>query len=77
MAHFKRLNEKPMVKLILEHLKNGKSITSIEANALWRCRSLSRRICDIEKLGYKVARDNREDVTGQTYTRYSLVADPS
>lgn len=72
MPYFQCVNKKSMVKLILEHLQKGKSITPIEASAQWRCRSLSRRICDIEKLGYKIKRDTREDSTGQVYTRYSL-----
>lgn len=73
MSRFKRVNKKSMVQLLIEHLKSGKSITAIEASALWRCRSLSRRICDIEERGYTINREEREDSTGQNYTRYSLV----
>lgn len=66
------LNKKPMVELLAAHLKSGKSITAIEANALWRCRSLSRRICDLKDAGYKIQRQLRRDTTGQRYARYFL-----
>lgn len=46
------------------------SITAIEASAMYRIRSLSRRINDLEEDGYRFSREPRRDERGQRYTRY-------
>lgn len=70
---FKPLNKKSMTALILDHLKKGKTITAVEAAALWRVRSLTRRISDIRAKGHVILAEEQKDTTGQKYVRYSLV----
>lgn len=62
----------PMTLSIFNHLKAVGSITQVEAQALYRCRSLSRRITDIKQAGYSVRREMRKDHTGQRYARYFM-----
>jgi hypothetical protein len=56
--------------LLLNHFKVRDSITNIEAQAVFRMRSLSRRVCDLKSRGYKFRKDMRTDATGQRYVRY-------
>lgn len=72
MSNFKTVNDKPMKTLILDHLLDGRSITNVEAQALWRCRALPKRINELRTEGYPVVRERRTDSTGQSYVRYSL-----
>lgn len=46
------------------------SITGIEASALFKIRSLSRRINDLEAKGFSFTRLHKVDTTGQRYVRY-------
>ena len=57
---------------ILAHLKQVGSISFVEANDLYRCRSLTRRIADLREAGYDIVSEWRTDTLGQRYTRYSL-----
>lgn len=57
---------------ILAHLKQVGSISFVEANDLYRCRSLTRRIADLREAGYDIISEWRTDTLGQRYTRYSL-----
>lgn len=66
----KTLNKLDMNTLIFKHLFDKGSITSVEAQALYRCRSLSRRICDLKSEGFLIDTEMRVDVTGQRYARY-------
>jgi hypothetical protein len=68
----KTLNKLPMSAMILRHLEDKGSITSVEAQALYRCRSLSRRITDIKSWGFPVSSVLKSDATGQRYARYYL-----
>ena len=68
----KTLNKLPMSAMILRHLEDKGSITSIEAQALYRCRSLSRRISDIKSWGFPITSVLKSDATGQRYARYFL-----
>jgi hypothetical protein len=72
VSNFKRINEKPMHELVLEHLKSGKSITNVEAQALWRCRALPKRINELRAAGHSILAERRTDSTGQHYVRYSM-----
>lgn len=72
MSNFKTINDKPMKTLILDHLLEGNSISNVEAQALWRCRALPKRINEIAKDGYPILRERRSDSTGQSYVRYSI-----
>lgn len=63
----------PQALLIYKHLKASGSISNVEAQAIYRCRALPRRISDIEqKLGVRITREMKSDVTGQRYVRYYL-----
>lgn len=74
MSNFKLVNQKPMRELLKEHLLSGRSITNIEAQALWRCRALPKRINELRASGMKISSERRTDSTGQSYVRYVLAA---
>jgi len=63
----------PQAQTILRHLQSVGSITNVEANAVHRVRSLSRRITEIRGAGHTINKLRRRDCTGQIYVRYSLV----
>jgi len=66
------INDKPMGELLLLHLQSGKSITNVEAQALWRCRALPKRISELRGQGHDIKAEWRKDSTGQSYVRYTL-----
>jgi hypothetical protein len=68
----KTINKLPMSAMILRHLEDKGSITNVEAQALYRCRSLSRRVCDIKAWGFPIKSHMKKDATGQRYVRYTL-----
>lgn len=57
---------------ILQHLKRVGSISWVEANDLYRVRSLTRRIADLREMGHDILSEWRKDTLGQRYVRYSL-----
>lgn len=65
--------QKPHTDHLLEHFRVHPSISALEAGAIYRIRSLSRRINDLEGLGYSFAREKRRDPTGQRYVRYHFL----
>lgn len=67
---FRPVMQKPQTDWLLEHFKRNPSISGLEAAAMFRIRSLPRRILDLEKQGHRFARETRFDTTGQRYTRY-------
>lgn len=68
----KTVNTKRMVDLILDHLLTKGSITNVEAQALYRCRALPRRIADLKADGIPIKSVLKKDATGQRYARYVL-----
>jgi hypothetical protein len=66
------INKLNMSQMILKHLESKGSITAVEAQALYRCRSLSRRITDIKQWGFPVSSVLKKDATDQRYARYYL-----
>ena len=63
----------PQASQIYQHLKVQGSISNVEAQAVYRCRALPRRISDIEQLlGVRISRRWNRDMTGQRYVRYYL-----
>lgn len=60
----------PQSRQILTHLREVGSLTNIEAQALYRCRSLPRRIADLKENGYQITSVMKVDATGQKYARY-------
>lgn len=71
-APFHKLS--PQSQIVLTHLRAVGSISALEASAVHRVRSLSRRITEINDAGYPVRKEFKRDVTGQRYVRYSLEA---
>ena len=57
---------------ILTHLRDVGSISWVEANDLYRVRSLPRRIKDLRDAGHSILSEWKTDRLGQRYTRYSL-----
>jgi hypothetical protein len=57
-------------EMLLRHFSIAPSISGVEAGAIYRIRSLHRRILDLEAQGYKFHRELRKDATGQRYMRY-------
>jgi hypothetical protein len=68
----KTLNKKSMLDLIFTHLLTKGSITNVEAQALYRCRALPRRIADLKEAGVPIISVLKKDATGQRYARYEL-----
>ena len=56
--------------LILNHLKARGSITAVEAQALYKVRSLTRRITTLRRTGANIESVWKTDLTGQRYVRY-------
>lgn len=71
----KTLNAVPMTELIFTHLLSKGSITNVEAQALYRCRALPRRIADLKAEGVPIKSVLKKDATGQRYARYVLDLD--
>ncbi|PZA13972.1 hypothetical protein DNX69_00660 [Rhodopseudomonas palustris] len=67
---FRMVGPKPQTHLLLDHFSDKSSITAVEAAALYRIRSLSRRIVDLKKEGHRFSKQHSVDPTGQRYVRY-------
>ncbi len=70
---FRPVMQKPQTDWLLQHFKKTPSISGQEAAAMFRIRSLPRRILDLEASGYRFAREQRFDTTGQRYIRYHFL----
>jgi hypothetical protein len=64
----------PMTSEVLKMLRKKGDVTTIEAQGVLRCRSLSKRISELKGLGHRINRTLHEDHTGQRYARYTLAA---
>lgn len=62
----------PQTHAVLYHLREYGSITNDEAHLLLGVRSLSRRITDLRRNGYKIKRRFEKDPAGRRYVRYFL-----
>jgi hypothetical protein len=62
----------PQTTKVRDLLVSKGSITPVEAAAVYRVRSLTRRISDLKAAGYKISRVFNKDATGQRYARYYL-----
>ena len=72
------INFAPLTKAIFAHIEQAGSISAREAMADYGITSatLSRRICDMEEAGIKIARERKKHpITGRLYTRYSFAAE--
>jgi len=68
-----RCNLEPNARRVLDHLVREGTITNMEANIVLKVRSVSRRITDIQRAGYSVAKLRCKDSTGQRYVKYALL----
>lgn len=57
---------------VLNHLKRKGSLTSVEAEAVYRIRRLASRIDELRQDGHPIKSVFRKDPTGQRYVRYVL-----
>jgi hypothetical protein len=62
----------PQAYAVLYHIREYGSITNDEAHLLLGVRSLSRRITDLRRNGYKIHRRFEKDSAGRRYVRYFL-----
>ena len=64
----------PQTHQVLCHLITAGSITNVEAHAVLKCRSVSKRISElVNTYGIDVAKLQRRDSTGQRFVRYALI----
>lgn len=64
----------PAARTIHQHLKERGSISSIEAHAVYRCRSISSRVCELKRAGVHIETRLLRDPTGQRYARYIYIS---
>lgn len=57
---------------ILQHLKEGKGITPIDALNLFGCFRLGARIADLKKMGYEIVTERIKVEGGKYVARYHL-----
>lgn len=73
-ANFNRIHEdRTMDEVILDHLKKVGNVTALEAQGMYKCRSLSRRITTLKRQGHLIRSVAKIDATGQRYVRYHYV----
>jgi len=63
---------KPQTALVLKHLEDHMEITPVIAAAIYKVRSLPKRISELKQAGYKIRTTLCKDATGQRYARYSF-----
>jgi hypothetical protein len=61
------------IENILAHLKNGKSLTSIECLELFGSLRLAARVHDLRELGHNIAMVKIETTSGKRVGRYTLL----
>lgn len=62
----------PQAQIVAHHLRAAGSITAVEANAVHRIRSVSRRITELLDNGFEITKEQKRDVNNQRYVRYVL-----
>lgn len=60
-------------KKIIEYLKQGNSITQMEAASQFQCWRLGARIYDLRSQGYDIITEEMPNEHGGTHARYRLV----
>lgn len=67
-------NKTAQSKQILEYMRQGNSITPLEALNLFGCMRLGARIYDLSQAGHVINSEMvHDEQTGKRYARYSLV----
>jgi len=54
----------------LEHLMTKRSITQVEAEAVYKIRRLAARVCELRDQGWNIESEIKRDAMGQKYARY-------
>lgn len=62
----------PRAKTVLRHLEKGKSITPLEADAVYGINSLAGAVHELRLAGYSISRELKNDEVGHRYARYAL-----
>lgn len=62
----------PQSRRIGTHLLEVGSVSGVEAAAMFKTRSLTRRIADLRQCGVEITSEFKKDSTGQRYVRYVL-----
>ena len=65
-----RLNSQ--ARKILAHLKAGRTITHLDAEAEFNCMRLAARICDLRKAGYRIKSEPVTTLSGARIAEYRL-----
>ena len=60
--------------IIATHLDTVGSITCVEAQTVYRVRSLTSVVSRLRKRGYEIESERKTDLTGQRYVRYHLLS---
>ena len=58
------------------HLRDGKSISPLEALGLYGIFRLAARVKELRNKGWEIDTDMRTDRTGKTHARYTLTNEP-
>lgn len=66
------MNRTSQTNAILEHLKKGESITSMDALNMFKCFRLAARIYDLRKNGWEIEETLIKSETGNRYAEYKL-----
>jgi hypothetical protein len=67
---YRTVGPQSQTTMLLDHFRVKRDISAQEAHGMFRIRSLSRRINDLEAQGHRFSRVQRTDTTGQRYVRY-------
>ena len=67
---FKPVMNSSQTDLLIKYFRRHTDISHFEASGMFKIRSLSRRINDLEELGHRFFREHKVDDTGQRYVRY-------
>lgn len=62
--------DRPQLDMLTDHFATKPSITGVEAATLYGIRSLTKRICELKSLGYRINAVTKRAPTGQRYVRY-------
>lgn len=60
-------------KQILDYLRKGMTLTSLEALRLFRCMRLASRICDLRKQGENIQVERVKTDSGKMVAQYRLM----
>ena len=75
MNIMRALRLKPQTKKVLRHLDQHGYITPLHADYVYGVRSLSSRISELKKAGYRIIKQMCKDDCGQRFARYTLIGD--